>query len=178
MRLGLRFAAAIAIVSGCAAADAGDGVATDDFIDMDTPPSNCSAGTSAEPCPAGGSSGASEGEACLRSSDCADDNHCVASFMDGEVGAFVCSSQCVPQLDESSWCLDSSACCEVGAVCSARGLCVDGALDGSGTAGDASSDGSGTATEGTDGSTGGTGSGSGSDTDGSTGTTGATMGVR
>ena len=152
---------------------------TDDFIDMDTPPGNCSAGTDANPCPDPGTTGAGEGEACRESSDCANGNSCVAPFVAGEVGDFVCSSQCIALMDEAAWCLDATACCDPTAVCSARGLCVEGPLDDSGTAGESGSgtadDGSGTdgsGTAGTGASTG-AGEGSGSDTGASSGSTGA-----
>ena len=65
MRLGLVIMAALGLL-GCAAADdaAGDGgPGTDDFIDMDTPPGNCSAGTGAAPCPdPSGSTGVPPGD--------------------------------------------------------------------------------------------------------------------
>jgi hypothetical protein len=166
---------AAVLASGCGAFDddslAGD---TDDFIDMDTPPGNCSAGTSAEPCPDPGTSGSPEGGPCIESQDCAGGNACIAPFAGGEVGDFICVSQCIAQADESQWCLDASACCELGAVCSARGLCVLGGLDDSGTGDGPASDGTtGNGTTGTDtGSSGGTTEGSGSDTGAATGTTG------
>lgn len=175
MRLGLIIVASLGLL-GCGAFDEDAGAATDDFIDMDTPPGNCSAGTGLAPCPdPGASTGIPEGGACRESSDCAPGNHCIAPFVDGDVGDFVCTAQCIALMDESAWCLDASACCDVGAVCSARGLCVEGGLDGSGTTGDT---GSGTAGDGTAGgatSTGTTGGseGSGTDTGASTGTTGA-----
>lgn len=173
MRLGLTLAAALGLV-GCASSQDASFWDTEDFIDMDTPPGNCSAGTGAAPCPdPGASTGVDVGEACRESSDCAGDNVCIAPFVGGEVGDFVCTPQCIPLMHESSWCVDSSACCDAGAVCSARGLCVAGGLDESGTA----SDDGGTASDGTstDGSSGGSESGSegsGSDT-GDVGTTGA-----
>jgi hypothetical protein len=175
MRLGLMVAAVLA--SGCGALDSdtvsGD---TDDFIDMDTPPGNCSAGTSAEPCPDPGTSGSPEGGPCIDSQDCASGNACIAPFVGGEVGDFVCASQCIAQGDEAQWCLDASACCELGAVCSARGLCMLGGLDDTGTAGDGTA-GDGTAGTGTDG----TGSSGGSTTEGTASDTGAateTTGMR
>jgi hypothetical protein len=174
MRLGLSIVAVLA--SACAESVESDGSDyppdTDDFIDIDTPPGNCSAGTSAEPCPDPGSSGAPEGGACNGSQQCEAGNACIAPFVGGEVGDFTCSPQCIALDDESRWCLDASACCEAGAVCSARGLCIlpEGGLDGTGT-------GTGDGTTGT-----GTGSGSsgeagttestGSDTGAATGTTG------
>src|SRR4029079_9186351 len=105
----------------------------------------------ADPCPdPGGSTGVPDGGACLDSSNCAMGSHCVAPFVDGDVGDFVCTAGCVPLMYEDAWCLDSSACCDAGAVCNSRGLCVEGSLDDSGTAADSgTSDG----TEGT-GSTG------------------------
>jgi hypothetical protein len=172
MRLALSIM--VVLACGCFAGSSDSPVDTDDFIDMDTPPGNCSAGTSAEPCPDPGSSGTPEGGACNGSQQCEAGNACVAPFVDGAVGDFTCSSQCIALDDESRWCLDASACCEAGAVCSARGLCIlpEGGLDDSGT-------GTGTG----DGTTGtGTGSGSsgeagttestGSDTGAATGTTG------
>jgi hypothetical protein len=159
MRLGLLVAAVLA--SGCGADDGAAGGDTDDYLDMDTPPGNCSAGTAAEPCPDPGSSGVPEGEPCNSSQQCAVGNACVAPFVDGEAGQFVCAWQCVELGDESQWCLDASACCEPGAVCSARGLCIAGGLDDSGT-------GSGTAGDGTVGT--GT-DGSGSSSSGEAGTT-------
>jgi hypothetical protein len=178
MRLGLVIVALLA--SGCAMAEDAAGGATDDFIDMDTPPGNCSAGTGADPCPDPGTTGVPEGGACQQSSQCAPGSACIAPFIEGEIGEFECTSQCITVGDETAWCLDSSACCDEGAVCSARGLCIEGALDESGTASDGTaSDGTasdGTASDGTasssGGSTSGTG-GSGSETGGST-----TMGAR
>jgi hypothetical protein len=143
MRLGLGILALLA-AAGCALASDTPDADTDDFIDMDTPPGNCSAGPTAEPCPDPGTTGSPEGGPCIDSLDCQGDNACVAPFVDGEVGDFVCSSQCIALLDESAWCLDAGACCDMEAVCSARGLCVvpEGGLDESGS-------GSGTADEGT-----------------------------
>jgi hypothetical protein len=174
MRLGLTIVAALAC--GCAAADdAGQGAETDDFIDMDTPPGNCSAGTGAMPCPDPGTTGSPVGGPCLDSTDCAEGGWCVAPFNDGEVGDFTCVSECIPLMDESAWCLDASACCQEGAVCSARGLCVEGGLDDSGTAGSGTAS-DGTASDGTA-SDGTASDGSSTDTGASTGTTGA-MGGR
>lgn len=175
MRLGLWLAAALGLL-GCASADSDAGPGTDDFIDMDTPPGNCSAGTTGMPCPdPGQTTGVPEGGACLDSTDCASGTSCIAPFVDGEVGDFVCTSQCIGLMDESAWCLDASACCDAGATCNPRGLCIEGALDdsGSGTASD------GTASDGTT-STGGTTTGSnessGSGTTAATGTTGGMSG--
>lgn len=177
MRLGLTFVALLGL-GGCSAYDDGaSGSPTEDFIDMDTPPGNCSAGTGLMPCPDPGDTGVPEGGACRESSDCANGNACTAPFVNGEVGEFTCTSQCIALDDESSWCLDATACCDPGAVCSARGLCVAGGLDDSGTASDT---GSGTAGTGADGSgTGGASSGSGtagsgSDTGASSGSSGST----
>jgi hypothetical protein len=146
------------LASGCSADDgAANGDDADDFMDMDTPPGNCSAGTTAAPCPEPGSSGSPEGGPCTEEVECAAGNACVAPFIDGEVGDFTCTSQCLALMDESAWCLGASACCDVGAVCSARGLCVEGGLDdsgtgtGSGTTGDGTT-GTGTTGTGTDGS--------------------------
>jgi hypothetical protein len=176
MRLGLVIVATLGLL-GCAAEglDAGGDVATEDLIDMDTPPGNCSAETGADPCPdPGASTGVPEGGACLESSDCAAGTVCIAPFVDGEVGDFTCTAQCIALMDESSWCLDSTACCDPGAVCSTRGLCVEGSLDDSGTAADSGTGtGEGTGTEGTAGSGTTAGSeGSSGDTGASTGTTG------
>jgi len=179
MRLGLVIVAALGLL-GCASDDAfgGEGT-TDDFIDMDTPPGNCSAGSN--PCPdPGGSTGVPEGGACIESSNCVEGTYCIAPFVDGEVGDFICTALCIPLMDESSWCADSSACCDIGAVCSTRGLCIDGALDdtgtaesGTGTEGTGTSGTEGTGTSGTAGTSSGTeGTGS-SDTGASTGSTGA-----
>ncbi len=171
MRLGLLIV--VALASGCAAGDDAAGGGSDDFIDMDTPPGNCSAGTTAEPCPDPGTSGAPEGAPCISSAQCELGTSCVAPFVDGEAGEFICSSQCIVLGDESRWCLDASACCEPGAVCSARGLCVEGGLDDTGTSSGTAGDG--TASDGTasDDTTGTDGSGSsGSGTGAATGTTG------
>jgi hypothetical protein len=178
MRLGLTIVALLGPL-GCGVASDAGGAATDDFIDMDTPPGNCP-GTGPEECPdPGASTGIPEGGACRDSSDCAQGNHCIAPFVGGDVGDFVCTAQCIALEDESAWCLDASACCTVGAECSARGLCVEGGLDDSGTAGDSGSGTAGSGTTGDSGSgtagsgtTGGSGS-SGTDTGASTGTTGA-----
>jgi hypothetical protein len=178
MRLGLTIVALLGLV-GCAAMHDAAVSDTEDFIDMDTPPGNCSAGTGAMPCPSPGDTGVPEGGACRESSDCASGNACTAPFVDGQAGEFTCTSQCVPLMDESSWCLDASACCDPGAVCSVRGLCVDGGLDDSGTGSDTGTgtgttgDGSGTSGSGTSGSGTAGSESSGSDTGASTGTTGA-----
>lgn len=177
MRLGLTIVALLGPL-GCGVSEDASGAATDDFIDMDTPPGNCP-GTGPEACPdPGASTGVPEGGACRDSGDCAQGTHCIAPFVGGDVGDFVCTAQCIALEDESAWCLDASACCTEGAVCSARGLCVEGGLDDSGTAGDSGSGTGGTGGSGTTGeatSTGGSGSGSssGTDTGASTGTTGA-----
>jgi len=161
---------------GCGAIEDA-GASTDDFIDMDTPPGNCSAETGAAPCPdPGASTGVPEGGACLESNDCAAGTYCIAPFHDGEVGDFTCTAQCIPLMDELSWCLDASACCDVGAACNSRGLCIDGGLDDSGTATDSGTGTEGTGTSSSGGSTAGsesTGTGTGTDTGASTGTTGA-----
>jgi hypothetical protein len=176
MRLGLTIVAMLGLV-GCGAFDDAGYADTEDFIDMDTPPGNCSAGTGAMPCPdPGETTGVPVGGACLESNDCADGNVCTAPFVGGEVGEFTCTSQCIALGDEASWCLDAVACCDVGAVCSARGLCVEGGLDDSGTGADSGSGTAGTGTEGSGSGSGTAGTGSGSDTgtsSGSTGTTGA-----
>lgn len=161
---------ALLLGSGCALADSGAEAATDDFIDMDTPPGNCSAGTGAEPCPDPGTTGSPEGGPCVDSQDCAGGNACVAPF-DGQVGNFVCEAQCVPLEFPGAWCLDDGACCDPQAVCTTRGLCVivEGQLDD--TAGDSTSgDSTGASSSGTGepGSTGGSSSGTGA----ATGTTG------
>lgn len=179
MRLGLTMVALLGL-GGCAASelDAADG--GDDFIDMDTPPTDCSAGTGAMPCPdPGETTGVPVGGACLESNDCADGNVCTAPFVGGEVGEFTCTSQCIALDDEAFWCLDSTACCDLGAVCNARGLCVEGGLDDSGTAADSGSGTAGTDGTGSEGASTGsgtTGEGGGSESgasDGSSGTTGA-----
>jgi len=185
MRLGLTIVALLAV--GCGDFSESDlGGATDDFIDMDEPGGNCSAGPEQNPCIDPGSSGSPEGGPCQTTSQCVAGTVCVAPFMEGEVGDFTCSDQCIPLMDETMWCLDSTACCDPTAVCNARGLCVEGGVDesgtgsdtGTGTAGDGTAgDGTaGTGTDGTDtsgGTTAGSGSeGSGSDTGGSTGAMG------
>ena len=150
--------------AGCSAADSALEGATDDFIDMSPPPSNCSAGTGAEPCPAT-DSGSPAGGPCRDSTDCLDGNACVAPFEDGEAGDFVCVTACIDLADEASWCLDASACCDPLAVCGPRGLCViQGGLDESGTAGSDSGSSEGSGSSG--------GSDSGSDTGAATSTTG------
>lgn len=139
------------LVGGCAGDDSALFGATDDYIDQDVPPGNCSAGTSAQPCPDPDSSGSPEGGACLESEHCADGNACVAPFEGGEVGPFTCTSQCIPIEDEGAWCLDDLACCEPTAVCNARGLCVvPGGVDESGTAGEGTSEDGGGSTAGGD----------------------------
>lgn len=171
MRLGWVVVAALA--SGCAASGA-DAGATDDFIDMDTPPGNCSATVGVDPCPAPDTSGSPEGGPCRNTEDCVAGTSCVAPYVDGNVGDFVCSAQCIQLMDESAWCLDSSACCDESSSCSARGLCVPGeSLDDSGSSDgttDASSSGSGASSSGGSGGSGGS-SGTGS-TGAATGTTG------
>lgn len=166
----------VAAVGGCSAgledASAGD---TDDFIDQDVPPGNCSAGTTSD-CPEPATTGSPLGGPCIDTNDCAAGN-CIAPFIDGRVGDFTCVEQCIPLMDEGVWCVDDSACCDAGAVCSARGLCVipEGGLDDSGTAGDSgtgSDDTGGTEGSGTAGGTEGSGTDGGSGTGGATGTTG------
>lgn len=173
--------AALAL-AGCGAANdaGGDG----DYMDDDLPMGNCSAGSGGA-CPAD-SGNVPAGFPCGASQDCEGDLTCVAPFADDEVGEFTCSAQCIPLEDEAWWCLDASACCDVDAVCSPRGLCLlPGALDdtagdaASSTIGDASISGTaGTETSGGDASsTGGSGGASTSGTTGagaSTGTTGGT----
>ena len=84
MRLGLTTVALLGLL-GCGAELDGATADTDDFIDMDTPPGNCSAGTAANPCPdPGASTGVPEGGACLESNDCAAGAFCIAPFVDGE----------------------------------------------------------------------------------------------
>lgn len=181
MRLGLAVVLAAVAIAGCGGDDAASfGSDTEDFIDVSTPPGNCSADTGAEPCPTPGSSGSPEGGPCLQSSHCLDGGWCVAPFDDGEVGDFTCTSVCIDLDDETAWCLDDSACCAAGAVCSARGLCIipESGLDDSGSGTDSGSStgsdtGSGTDTGTSTGETEGSGeSGSGgSETGAATGTT-------
>lgn len=140
MRLGLVVVASVAL-AGCAAS-ADFESETEDFIDMPTPPGNCSADTGAEPCPnptadgGTGTSGNPVGGPCLEPDDCQAGAACVAPYEDGMVGEFSCTDQCIALEDEASWCLDAAACCEPGAICR-RGLCViDGSADsGSGDSG-------------------------------------------
>jgi len=166
MRLGLMVVMSMALASGCALANSDAGADTDDFIDMDTPPGNCSAGTSAQPCPNADSSGNPVGASCFDSDDCTSGTSCVAPYQAGEVGEFTCTDQCLPMLDENAWCFDASACCEPSAVCR-RGLCVppeetgssgtDSSGTGIGTEGPGTSDGSGSTSADTGAATGTTG---------------------
>ena len=75
--------AALVLGVGCSAASelSAD---TEDFIDQDAPPGNCSAGTSAEPCPNADSTGTPVGGPCIDSDDCSSGTVCIAPF-DGEV---------------------------------------------------------------------------------------------
>ncbi|MEM9463419.1 MAG: hypothetical protein AAGF11_55265 [Myxococcota bacterium] len=172
MQLGLWVALATAAIAGCGASDDALGADTDDFIDVSTPPGNCSADTGAEPCPTPDSSGSPEGGPCINSDNCLDGGTCVAPFDNGEVGDFTCTSQCIGLADETRWCLDDNACCglEIGAVCTARGLCVipEEGLDSSGTGTADSSD---TASSGGTGTAGSSDSGTG-ETEGSSGSSG------
>ncbi|MEM7159669.1 MAG: hypothetical protein AAF799_42910 [Myxococcota bacterium] len=138
MRLGLAVVAMM-LVGGCGSSDSAFGADTEDFIDEPTPPGNCSAGTSAGPCP-NDTGGNPAGSPCLEPDDCAAGVHCVAPYDDGEVGDFACSDQCIDLMDEQAWCLDAAACCTEGAICR-RGLCVlEDGVDESGTAGSDSGD--------------------------------------
>ena len=119
---------------------------------MDNPPGNCSAETGAAPCPDPDSSGNPEGGPCITSQHCAAGTSCVAPFEDGHVGDFTCTSQCIANEDQGAWCLDDTACCEVGAICTSRGLCVtpEGSADDTGTStGDTGTDGSSGSSDGT-----------------------------
>ncbi len=169
MRLGLA-ALMMLLVVGCG--DAGFEAETDDFIDQDTPPGNCSASTGLDPCPNPGTSGSPEGGPCFNTRDCAGGNACVAPYDSGDIGDFTCTSQCIELQDDAAWCLDASACCDPNASCR-RGLCVAGPeqQDESGTG---SSSGDSGSTGGSDSSSGGSGTAasSGSDTGAATGTTG------
>lgn len=133
MRLGLAVVLAAAWIAGCGSDD-GAGGGTDDFIDVDTPPGNCSAGTGGIPCPTPGSDGSPNGGPCAATEHCAEPgSSCIAPFDDGQVGEFICTAECIALDDATAWCLDASACCTEGAICR-RGLCVpDEGLDGSGT---------------------------------------------
>ena len=144
----------------------------DDYMDDPPPPGDCETD-----CPTAnpGSDGASPGGPCLDSDDCAQGGICAAEF-DGEVQSFTCQLSCVPLQDDAQWCADDSSCCEAGAICSARGLCLipEAGVDESGT---------GTGTDGGQGTSGTGGSGSsgsgGSDTGGSSsGTGGSSSGGR
>lgn len=157
----------VLIAAGCSMSDTAFDGETEDLIDMPTPPGNCSAGTGAEPCPNGDSSGQPVGGPCLEPDDCQQGAACVAPFEGGEVGTFTCTDVCIPVRDESSWCLDSAACCDTTNLC-IRGLCV---VDDSATAG--SSDGSDTGDSGSgggDSGSGSSGSSSGSESGGSSST--------
>jgi len=173
MKLGLIMALASMVLLACSAAAGEFGTGdTEDFIDMNPPPSNCSAGTGAEPCPPSpDSSGSPEGGPCIDSQDCLGGNACVAPFEGGQVGDFTCSSECIASNDEAAWCLDASACCDPAAVCIGRGLCVPGGSIDSGTGSETGGSGS-SGTGASSGSGGTEGSSSGSDTGAATGTTG------
>lgn len=132
----------IATLAGGCAFDSAASFDTEDYIDMDPPPSNCSAGTTASPCPAGDSSGNPVGGPCIDSDDCLGEAACVAPYSDGEVGDFTCTDQCLPLEDPTSWCFDAASCCDPAASCR-RGLCVlDPAVDESGSGPDGGDSGS------------------------------------
>lgn len=153
----------VAVASaGCAASDAYQSD-TEDFIDMPTPPGQCSAGTGAEPCPNAtetSNPGQPAGGPCLEPDDCQAGLGCAAPYQDGELGEFTCRDQCIELDDQASWCLDGAACCDPTATCR-RGLCVIDEVADASTGADGSSDG-GTEGSGSDtgsGSSGGSGSG-------------------
>jgi hypothetical protein len=134
MRLGLAVVLAIATITGCGSAD-GLSVDTDDFIDVNTPPSNCS-GTTGNPCLDPDSSGSPEGGPCANSDHCSPGTWCTAPFDGDHAGEFTCTAQCIELNDQAQWCLDSGVCCNPEAECSSRGLCLvpePGADSGTGT---------------------------------------------
>lgn len=122
--LGLMVWVSVAVGCGSASLDTGDG----DYMDDDLPmgacpePGSCSPGAGNSPgtVPVGGS--------CSDAGDCSEGAGCMAPWSDGEVGEFTCSATCIPNDDDSMWCLGSAACCDPEATCNARGLCRVGAV--------------------------------------------------
>jgi hypothetical protein len=121
------------LAAGCGDSAAADAIGDGDYMDDDIPAGNCG------PTGCGSDGGVPVGFPCAGSTECSGDAVCVAPFVEGEVGEFVCGAQCIPLMDEASWCLDASACCDANAVCSPRGLCIEGPVSADDTTGGASS---------------------------------------
>jgi hypothetical protein len=108
-----------------------------EYIGEDLPAGNCGETDDDEPCTS--SSGGAAPSGCQASTECEGEEICAAGF-DGEIGSFACRSTCIPDLDETRWCVDDQGCCGVDSVCQDRGYCVPS----SGT--DATTDGGATST--------------------------------
>lgn len=102
----------------CACGDSGASAGDGDYMDDDLPMGGC-AGSGSGGCV----TGTPVGFPCSATQQCVDAAVCAAPFADSQAGDPVCMPQCIPLDYEPAWCLDSSACCDAGAVCSPRGLC-------------------------------------------------------
>jgi len=141
------------LATGCAMKD--DAAGADDlYMDDDVPSGNCMGETG--PCDTDTEAGGDEsstptGGACESTSQCSVGDTCMATF-DGDIGEFECQSACIPDDDETRWCIDDDGCCNEGSVCAERGYCrPSGAADT--TAGDSTSSTDGSSETGTDGTT-------------------------
>ncbi len=151
---------------GLAAACGDDLDSAGDYVDDDVPSGSCMSESGDADCdpdtmPADDDDGpvtAASDDECEGSIDCDAGEVCMATF-DGDIGEFECRAACIPDRDETRWCVDDAACCEIDSVCSQRGYCLPPAATGTttsdGTTSDTTSDTS-TTDEGTtsDGTTG------------------------
>jgi hypothetical protein len=133
-----------------------DSASGDAYMDDDVPAGSCmtdtgECDTDSSPFDEGGDDGpttAENDDECNASLECGAGLSCMATF-DGEIGEFECSAACIPDMDETLWCLDDAACCGVQSSCGPRGYCTSAGTDESTT--DASTDDGGATTSGTGG---------------------------
>ena len=121
--------ATLALVLGCGADESLSDVG---YMDEDTFPGNC-AGSGTDGCDTDGTgvatttasdtTGAESG--CRGSEDCMG-GYCAADFDPDRAQADEpqCRFTCLPLLDEASWCVDDTSCCDPDAICTVRGYCL------------------------------------------------------
>jgi hypothetical protein len=78
---------------------------------------------------AGSASTGGDADECKASTDCPDDQLCVADFEGDKRGPYQCVAACLENRDEAKWCADAAACCNAAAMCTDRGFFVGGGGD-------------------------------------------------
>ena len=116
-----------ALAVGCGSKD--DSIEADDvYMDDDVPAGSCmsESGDDCDTEAVGGDASTAEvAGTCESTLECGDGEVCIATF-DGDIGEFECSASCIPDRDETRWCIDDEGCCEAGSICGERGYCMPG----------------------------------------------------